>query len=169
MKPIIFTCVVLAAGFYGGCFKPEGATASKTKTAPKHEHHPPHGGTPVELGGGEYHIEFVLDAPNGRLQAFVLDGELENFVRIAVPTFEVVAQVAGREETLSFTPVANRATGETVGDSALFETQADWLKTATTFDAVITELTVRGNQYRNIAFNFPKGNDTDEKEEEKKP
>jgi len=58
--------------------------------------------------------------------------------------------------------VANAATGETVGDTALFEAQAEWLKTNASFDAAINELQVRGNTYANVRFNFPKGNDTDE-------
>ena len=45
----------------------------------------------------------------------------------------------------------------------MFETQADWLKSQPTFDAVLKQLTVRGNTYSNVAFNFPKGNDADAK------
>ncbi len=50
------------------------------------------------------------------------------------------------------------------GVTSLFEAQADWLKTTATFDAVIKELLVRTKAYRDVPFNFPKGNDTDEKE-----
>jgi hypothetical protein len=67
--------------------------------------------------------------------------------------------VAGKEETLTFQPVANNATGEKVGDTSLFEAQADWLKSATNFDAVLKEITVRTKTYTNISFNFPKGSD----------
>jgi hypothetical protein len=55
--------------------------------------------------------------------------------------------------------VADAATGETVGDTSLFAAQADWLKTAKTFDAVLTKFDVRGSSFSEIAFNFPKGND----------
>ena len=120
------------------------------------------------MGEEEYHVELVLDASAGKLQAFILDGELENFVRIPEASFEITARLPGREEVLTLKAVANRATGETVGDTALFEAQADWLKTTPAFDAVIKELTVRGNKYQNIVFNFPKGNDTDEKEKNKR-
>jgi hypothetical protein len=129
----------------------------------KHEHVPPHHGTPVVLGNEEYHVELVLDAAAGKLDAYVMDGELENFVRVQQPTFEVVASHQGHEDTLIFKAVPNQATGETVGDTSQFETQADWLKTEKEFDAVLKNLTVRGSKYQDIKFNFPKGNDTDEK------
>jgi len=121
----------------------------------------------AELGEEEHHVEFVLDAPNGKLQAFLLDGELENFVRSPMTSFEITALVAGQEKELVFTPVANRATGETVGDTAVFEARADWLRTTPAFNAVIKELTVGNRKYQNVGFNFPKGNDTDGKEETK--
>ena len=89
---------------------------------------------------------------------------MENFVRVAMPSFDLTAQVAGRAEKLTFAPAANNATGETVGDTSLYEVQSDWLKTTRRFDAVIDELTVGGDKFQNIAFNFPKGNDTDETE-----
>jgi hypothetical protein len=130
----------------------------------KHEHIPPHGGTPVVLGSEEYHLELVLDAATGMLQAYVMDGELENFVRIAPAQFEVGVKRPAGEEVLAFKAVPNRATGETVGDTSLFAAQADWLKTAKTFDAVVKQINVKGSMFQSIAFNFPKGNDTDEKQ-----
>jgi len=164
MKSIVFICAVLIAGFSGGCSKAEKTSAPAPEVIHRHEHHAPHGGTPVELGEEEYHVELVLDASAGKLQAFILDGELENFVRIPEASFEIAVKLPGEEKVLTMKAVANRATGETVGDTALFETQAEWLKTTPIFNAVIKELTVRDNKYQNIAFNFPKGNNTDEKE-----
>lgn len=145
--------------FTPGCAK---KTAEATSAAPhKHEHKPPHGGTPVVLGDEVYHVEFVLDATNGKLQAFVFDGELENFIRSSVPSFEIGATVSGQLQTLVLAAVANPATGETVGDTSLFETQADWLKTIEDFDAVLKSITIRGTTFADVKFNFPKGNDKD--------
>ena len=157
MKFTSLLCIALAAGFIGGCSKSE--TAVPAKTAPHHEHKPPHGGAPIELGEEEYHVELVRDAASGKLQAFVMDGELENFVRIAAPSLEVTAQVAGKEKKLIFQPVANTATGETAGDTSLFEAQADWIKTTPEFDAVLKEVAVRTKTYTNVSFSFPKGSD----------
>lgn len=45
------------------------------------------------------------------------------------------------------------------GDTSLFETQADWLKTATNFDAVVKLVDVKGKAFKDVKFNFPKGNE----------
>ena len=156
MNKITF-CLVLAAAVVGGCSK--GETGRPQAAAHHHEHKPPHGGAPVELGAEEYHVEFVLDGPAGKLQAFVMDGELENFVRIDAASLKLTARVSGRQEELALQPVANNATGEKVGDTSLFEVQADWLKTTPTFDAVLQGITVHGRTYTNITFNFPRGSD----------
>ena len=161
MKLITLICLTLAAGFFCGCSKSKNG-APNTEAVHKHEHHPPHHGTPVVLGDEEYHVEFVLDATAGKLQAYVLDGELESFIRITPESFDVSAKVSGHDENLTLKGVANAATGETIGDTSLFETQADWLKTATNFEAAIQEINVRGTIYTNVVFNFPKGNDVDE-------
>lgn len=163
IKLTILSAIALSAALIAGCSRSETADthgeAHDHAGHSHHEHKPPHGGAPVELGEEEYHVEFVRDAAAGRLQAYVMDGELEFFVRIAAPSFEVAAQVAGKEETLTFQPIANNATGEKVGDTSLFEAQADWLKNATNFDAVLKEITVRTKTYTNVSFNFPKGSD----------
>lgn len=129
--------------------------------AHKHEHKAPHDGTPVVLGNEAYHLELVRDAATGKLSVYVLDGEMENFIRIAAPSLEIVATVGGAKQTLTLTPVANSATGETAGNTSLFETQADWLKTTGNFDATLTKIEVRGTAFSAVAFNFPKGNDKD--------
>jgi hypothetical protein len=58
--------------------------------------------------------------------------------------------------------VPNNATGEKIGDTSMFEAQADWLKAVKAFDAVLPQIEVRGTTYTNVEFNFPKGNDKDE-------
>src|ERR1039458_3427366 len=125
MRFFAMLCAGLACGLLCGC----GNGSPETQAPAKHEHHPPHGGTPVVLGQEEYHVELVLDAASGTMQAYVMDGELEGFVRVAQASFEIAAKRPGGEETLVLKAVPNRATGETVGDTSLFTAQADWLKT----------------------------------------
>lgn len=150
---------LVAVSLLAGCGRQLPTTPPPA--AHKHEHHPPHGGTPVVLGNEEYHLELLLDNQPGIMDAYVLDDEMENFVRIAADSFQVTAKLPDRQEVLTFKAVANRATGETVGATSMFAVQADWLKTNQTFDGTLSELTVKGNAYRNVSFNFPKGNDTD--------
>src|SRR6266403_2256233 len=149
MKPICLIPLAISLASLAGCTKQSAQTAGPDP-ARKHEHIPPHHGTPVVLGNEEYHVELVLDAPAGKLQAYMMDGELEKFVRIQPSSFQVSARLPQREEILTFKAVPNNATGETIGDTSLFETQADWLKTVVTFDAVLKELRVRGRSYQNV-------------------
>ncbi len=140
-----------------GCTKKEAPTHDHGHA--HHEHLAPHGGTAVVLGRELYHLEFVRDAATGRLTAYILDGEMEKFIRLSAASFEITATVNGQPTLLVLKPVANPATGETVGDTAQFETQADWLKTTATFDAVISRLEIRGTVFTAVAFNFPAGNE----------
>ena len=138
-----------------GAERKQGAASGESV----HRHEPPHGGTGVVLGEEEYHLEFVLDAATGRMQAYILDAHMENFVRIPAEAFHVTAKLPDREEVLTFKAVASGATGETVGSTSLFETQADWLKAARSFDAVLNELTIKARKYERVAFNYPDGNE----------
>lgn len=151
---------MFAAGLLAGCGE-RAPSVPPSDAAHMHKDVPPHGGTAVALGE-DYKLELVLDAPAGKLDAYVFDGEFENFVRIAMESFEMTARLPGREEALSFKAVPNAATGETAGDTSMFEAQADWLKTQPTFDGVLRQVTVRGNTFTNVTFNFPKGTETDE-------
>jgi hypothetical protein len=124
-----------------------------------HVDQPPHGGTPVVLGDEEFHVELVRDPAAGTLRAYILDGEMEDFVRIHAPAFTIQADLDGRKETLTFKPVADLATGETVGDTSLFEARADWIRQADHFKGVIVNLPIHDQVYRAVAFDFPEGND----------
>jgi hypothetical protein len=154
------TATVLGGLLLAGCGKSADATA-QPQPAYHHKDKPLHGGTPVVLGSDEYHLEFVLDAPSGRMEAYVMDGEFENFVRIEAASFEITAKSGDGDRKLVFRAVADNATGEKVGDTAQFEVQADWLRGVTNFEAVLKDLSIRGSNYRQITFNFPKGNDAD--------
>ena len=158
-RSLRFVSLLLLVPLLGaaGC----GRSAPAASAPPKHEHKPPHGGTPVVLGDEAYHLEFVRDAATGRLSAYVFDGELENFIRSAVPSITLVATVHGAPQTLVLAAVPNPATGETVGDTALFSGQAAWLETTPEFDAVLSGIAIRGTTFANVKFNFPRGNDTD--------
>lgn len=161
--------IVIAASFVSGCSKSGDSHAGHDHASEKtsssshgHEHIAPHGGTAVVLGDEFYHVEFVLEAAAGKLSAYILDGHMEDYVRCAMPSFEVVATVGGLPQVLTFNAVADPASGEKVGDTSFFEAKAEWLKTTREFDAVITKLEVKKSTFSAVAFNFPKGNAADE-------
>lgn len=160
MKCRIYFLLIASVVAHSSCSK-SPAPAAAAAPVVKHEHHVPHDGTPVVLGDEAYHLELVRDSTAGKLTAYVLDGEMEEFIRVKATTFEVIATVGGTRQTLTFRAVANAATGETVGNTSQFEAEADWLKTSASFDATLTALEIKGTNFTSVVFNFPKGNDKD--------
>ena len=135
-----------------GCGRRDGE-ADRAR-AGAHAHVAPHGGTLVELGRHQFNLEFVYDADRGVLQAYVLDGHAETFVRVAIPEFVVTAQAAGKRHLLLFKPVANAVTGEAAGNTSLFEAPAEWLASAKAFDGTLQAINVRSTAFTNIPFKF---------------
>jgi hypothetical protein len=154
LAPLLLALAVAAAA---GCAKAPPPPPAPGETA-LHRDEPPHGGTPVVLGQAEYHLELVSDHVTGRLQAYVLDGEMEDFVRSSSPTLELAVTTPGGPRQLVLAAVANPVTGETVGDTSLFEGQSDWIRTTPDFDADLATITIRGTPFTHVRFNFPKGN-----------
>jgi hypothetical protein len=156
LMPILSTFLFMLVS---GCENGSSRTATGPAQGNTHEHKPPHGGTAVVLGNEEYHLEVLLTGETGVLQIYVMDAEFEHFIRIAQEVLELNVKTPARQETLVLAAVANNATGERVGDTALFQATADWLKGVTNFTAVLSKLTVKGQVYENVAFKFPEGNE----------
>lgn len=143
--------VVLVLGFIVGI----------VSCASAHEHHAPHQGTLVVLGKEFAHMEFVLDKKTGTLTAYALDGEAENSIDLAQG--DIVVSVSPDDGTLSvdvtLKPVENPLTGEVSGNTSQFQGQADQLKGAVHFSAVIKDVLVKGEDFKNVSFDFPGGNE----------
>lgn len=118
---------------------------------------PPHGGTPVIVGEDEFHLELVLDTEAATMQAYVLDGHLEGYVQVTETGFEMIAISGDDSNALEFTRAAYPGTTSVPQKSALFEAQADWLKSAKEFEGKISTITLGGKTFTNISFPFPKG------------
>lgn len=133
-----------------------GGMAPAAETEGGHEHAAPHGGALVELGEEFAHIELVHDAASGGLTAYVLDGEAEQAVRVAVPALELEITPAGGAATAaSLAAKANALTGESVGDSSQFVGTVPALKGVTRFTGVVRQLTVRGQAFSAVPFSVP--------------
>jgi hypothetical protein len=142
------------AALAGGCGKgPQGSASDERPQL--HKDVPPHGGTPVALGD-DYNLELVRDPAEGSLSGYVLDDEMEDFVRSSSGSITIVARFGGRTETLVLAAVANPATGETVGDTSLFQGRADWLKATSSFDGTLVGVTIRKTTFANVSFSFPR-------------
>jgi hypothetical protein len=155
---VLALCTLGASTLYPGCSKRPEIAAPDAAPA-SHGHHPPHGGTAIVLGKELFHLELVRDADTGTLSAYVLDDEMEEFVRVAVPSIALDAVVDGDRKRLLLSPVASSATGETVGDTSLFQGHADWLKTHDHFEATLEPLSIHGSAFPATNFRFPAGND----------
>ncbi|MBT5706457.1 MAG: hypothetical protein HOI66_09060 [Verrucomicrobia bacterium] len=121
-----------------------------------HEHVAPHGGAAVVLGKELYHLEFVLDDKASSLDCYILDGHMEQFLRIAAAEIEL--ELEGGEQ-VKLLPVASRATGEAVGDTSHFRADVGWGEERRTFEAIVKEITINENRFENIPFRYPEGNE----------
>lgn len=153
--------LVLLAGGWTWTHRRQAPGPAAAAPPRHHEHRPPHGGTPVVLGDESYHLELVVDPVQGSLRVYVLDGEMERFIRISAAAIDLKATVAGRRDTLKLKAVADSATGERVGDTSLLEGRAPWLKGVTRFQGTIPAIEIRGQRFTSVTFGFPEGNDRD--------
>jgi len=121
-----------------------------------HEHAAPHGGALVELGEEFAHVEIVLDPASGGLKAYVLDGEAENAVRVALPSLGLHITLPGSAPaTAVLAAKANALSGEAVGDTSQFVGTLPALKGATAFSGQLRTLTVKGQTFTDVAFDYP--------------
>ncbi len=152
---MIRICLLLAFAFgFAGC--------SRHDHDHGHDHHghahtAPHGGTLVEIGEHQFNVELIFDATSGKLTAWLLDAHAEHFVRSAAPQLEIVTRTAGEARTLALLPVANSATGETVGDTSQFEATADWLRGLPALAGEFRQLNFRGAVFSNVVFSVAAG------------
>jgi hypothetical protein len=158
-QPMRVLLLALACGWAGltACRPPAPDEAVPHDHGHPHLHAAPHGGTLVVLGDEEFHLELVLDEAQGRLQCFVLDAHAAHFVRLPIESFDIQARSAETNQVLRMQAVTTTATGEKVGDTALFETRSAWLRPGVEFQGVIPQIVIRGREYRDITFDFPRG------------
>src|SRR5688572_651912 len=75
----------------------------------KHEHKAPHDGTLVVFGDEFAHIELVLEAKEGKLTAYVLDGHAEKGVRVDQKDITLeITSADGKSKKVALTAVANK-------------------------------------------------------------
>ncbi len=137
-----------------GCTKkapPEPASAPKS-----HTHVAPQGGVLAELGEEAYHIEFRHGETPGVVQAFIMDGEAENFVRSDQLSFAARGRSGEQEVSLAFQAVASSATGEKAGDTSLFEATTG-LSGSPVITITVPFFTLKGQIYRDVTAQLPAG------------
>lgn len=118
-----------------------------------HEHKAPHGGTLIVLGDEAAHLELVLSR-NGGMTLYVLDGEVENSIRVAQS--ELTIEVDGKPVLLKAHP--SELTGEKVGDCSEFQGHSG-LRDNPPFQGSVRLIQVQGRSYEKITFKYPEGNE----------
>ena len=163
MKNSVLITAVLTAGlFAAGCNK-SSQTASNDHGHDHgldgHSHDkksgPPHGGTPVQVGGHDFHLELVNDTHAGKMLAYVFDDHLEHAESVPPTTFELIAKIGAMEHRATFNP--GDGSRPALAEVNVFHATADWLKTATNFDGVIPTITLKNETFTNVTFSYPKG------------
>ena len=119
-----------------------------------HHHDSAHGGVAVELGEHLYQLDLLHDAAAGTLTAWVMDGHMEGFVKIAAPEIPVTIATSAATNATSLKAVANAATDEKVGDTSQFLGQSDVLKGAGEFRLSVPLLEVRGARFTNVVVHY---------------
>lgn len=124
-----------------------------------HHHEPPHGGTAVVLGEESHHLELLLAPGSSTLSLYVLDGHMEEFVRIAAPSVTLEIQTPATSQTVELHAVPNRVTGETIGSTSMFASTNELWATVQRFQGKIPGIEIQGARYTNVTFAFPEGNE----------
>ncbi len=124
-----------------------------------HEHHPPHHGTLVELGEEFAHVELLLDSSTGELDAFVLDGEAENPVRISQASIKIKVKGKAGPYMVKLLPIADALTGETAGNTSEYKGVSKKLKGVEKFEGTIGYVKAKGVAFKNVWFLYPEGNE----------
>lgn len=156
---VLLTLLSLLAA---GCAKKDNVSSAPDAHAGHahgsgHAHKPLMGGELVEVGEHQFNLEFKFDEKRGVLQAWVLDAHAENFVRVAMASFDVQEE-EGQKRTITLRAVANEISGEKPGDTSAFEGEARWLGEIEHFDGLVKAIKVRDSEFRDIDFHFhPKG------------
>jgi hypothetical protein len=125
-----------------------------------HAHEAPHGGALVLLGehGTGFHLEVIL-GKEGILDLYVLDGEVENFVRVSQE--ELSMQVTAKDsksQSILMTAVEDAATGESIGNTSHFRAQTE-MKGVESFDAILSSVKIKGTVFEKVSFSYPQGNE----------
>lgn len=117
-----------------------------------HIHQPLRGGVLMELGkhGSGYNLE-ILQNPQDQLEIFILDAHAENYVRIAQPSIELT--LSDSNQTMSLGAVADPATGEAVGNSALFRAESN-ISSTLPLRGFLRSLKIGSKTYTDQPFEF---------------
>ena len=140
--------------------------AATAAADPAHEHHAhvaPHGGTLVVLGDEFAHLEVVVDSEQGRMTAYVLDGEAVRGIPLQRASLQIDVQPdSGPAFEIALRPVENVLTGETRRKSSQFAGRSERLKGLRGFRAEVRALEIKGRRFERVRLRVPEDHEADE-------
>ncbi len=140
-----------ASTVIGGCGpaasdKPKTTETPATKAAGKTEDDAhaktPHGGTLVEWGAEEYHVEVVVDHTRGELIGYVLGGDAKTATPIKADTLQLTV----KQPALKLDMKAQPQAGDSDGKCSKFVAQDDAFKKDVKLSGVVAGM-VNGKPY----------------------
>jgi len=121
-------------------------------------HAPPPGYCGVAVGDHFAHLAVKSDPATGALEVVIYDGHFENPVRIKDASIVIKVKLPpGEFVEVTCAAVADKLSGEKVGDTATFRGRDDALKQLEQFDAVFMGATIKGQKQGEVPFPYPKG------------
>ncbi len=117
--------------------------------------HKAEGASMTALGKHFAHMEMRLDGKSGKLTLWITDGEAEKSIRLKHKEISMHLTIKGKNKAVKLSAVANKLTGETLGDTSQFETQIDELKGVKEFDGIIPRIVIKGKEFNSTRFKYP--------------
>lgn len=121
-----------------------------------HSHSAPHGGVLVELEDHVANVEFTFDEKTGTLNAYCLGGHAKKGLIPSNKSLDVEVKAGDKTIPLKLSGIANSLTGETKDKTSQFGASDDQLKSLKSFSGTLKSVTLKGKEYKNVAFSVSK-------------
>lgn len=131
-----------------------------------HHHTAPNGGMLIPLGDHFANVELLFDPESGKVRIWLLDGCAENYIRSSMPSVDLV--VRRKEVQPDVTPaqqdrvvriklaaIANRLTGETVGNTSEFAAIIDSMRGVLQFHGFLERIEIRSEEFLKVPVQWP--------------
>lgn len=144
------TSAIFLAFLFAAC----GEDAHESHDDSAHGHEGRYGGHMIELGDHLAWAEVVHDAGAGSVTVHIWDAHVTGPRRLKAKSVPLTVALEGGSLALRLEAVADKLTGDTVGDSARFEARSERLVGLADFDAVLGSIRVGDTEFAEHAFHY---------------
>ncbi|NIP29673.1 MAG: hypothetical protein GTO02_05045 [Candidatus Dadabacteria bacterium] len=151
----IFLSFAVLCFLFAACEKEQELPPEEPEVVDTGERIAPHGGTLVVLGDEAGYLEIVLDDSIGKLTVYVLDGMAKNSVELSQGSIDLDVTkrvLMGKGvEVITY----NLSLQPDGGSKSAFSVTDNRLKGLTSFQGNIKSISINGNTFSNVGFNYP--------------